>query len=136
MVRLDDEGVVLTLRFLPPYRSEDERDYLDALTKIGRRGEPFALLALFGGGGRLSQAGERAQALWFKATRDQFERHCVAIALARPGATERMAETFRRLWPMPLTVTEDEAEARRFLAEHVPALRAGPERRGGARETP
>lgn len=124
MVSLEDEGDWRVLRFLPPYAERDEPDYLGALDAIGRTGRPFALLAVFGGEGRLSQAGERAQALWYKDSRDRIERDCRAIALVRPGATPRMQETFRKLWSMPLAVMPDEASARRFLAVRASGLAA------------
>lgn len=127
MVRLDDEGDILVLRFLQPYAAEDETAYLAALGSVGRTDRRFALLAIFGGDGKLSPAGERAQALWFKATRARFAQHCFAIAMVRPGATPRMAEPFRKLWSMPLTVVDDEPTARRFLETH-----ARPERETGA----
>lgn len=119
MVTLEQQGGWQVLRFLPPYAETDERAYLDALVEIGRYDGDFVLLTIFAGGGRLSQAGEREQALWFKATRAHFGQHCKAIAMVRPGATEKMAETFRKLWPMPIAATHDEAEARAFLAQHM-----------------
>ncbi len=122
MVRLDKEGTLHTLRFLPPYDEDDERAYLDALAELGRDDEPFALLTIFAGGGKLSQQGEREQALWFKATRPTFERRCLALAMVRPGASEKMAETFRRLWSMPQIVTEHEDTARLFLSRHMEDL--------------
>ncbi|ACA19392.1 hypothetical protein M446_5065 [Methylobacterium sp. 4-46] len=125
MVSLEDEGALRVLRFVPPHGERDEGDYLAALAAIAETGRPFALLAVFGGEGRLSQAGERAQALWFKGSRARIERDCWAIALVRPGATPRMAETFRKLWSMPLAVTQDEAGARRFLAAQAPGRSAG-----------
>ncbi len=119
MVDLEIAGSLLTLRFLPPYADKDERDYLDALVRVGRHAEPFEFLILFGGGGRkLSMAGEREQALWFKATRKHVSTHCRAVAIVRPGANEKMQETFRKLWPMPLVALEDETTARSFLARH------------------
>ncbi|WP_204268177.1 hypothetical protein, partial [Escherichia coli] len=68
---------------------------LDALGTIGRLDERYALLALFGGGGKLSPAGEREQALWYKATRDRMNRHCRGIAMVRPGATAETAAVFQ-----------------------------------------
>jgi hypothetical protein len=69
MVSLDiGADAILTLRYLPPYLDSDERAYLDALARIGERAEPYVLLTIFGGRRALSQAGEREQALWFKAT--------------------------------------------------------------------
>jgi hypothetical protein len=122
MVDLEIAGSLLTLRFLPPYAETDERDYLAALVRVGEYAEPYEFLILFGGGGRkLSVAGERAQALWFKATRAHVSTYCRAVAIVRPGANEKMQETFRRLWPMPLVAVEDEAAARAFLAEHSAA---------------
>jgi len=118
MVDLEIAGSLLTLRFLPPYTDTDERDYLAALVRIGEHAEPFELLTIFGGGGKLSVAGEREQALWFKATRGHISAHCRAAAIVRPGANTKMEETFRKLWPMPLIAREDECIARAFLAEH------------------
>jgi hypothetical protein len=118
MVDLEIAGSLLTLRFLPPYTDTDERDYLAALVRIGEHAEPFELLTIFGGGGKLSVAGEREQALWFKATRGHISAHCRAAAIVRPGANTKMEETFRKLWPMPLIAREDESIARAFLAEH------------------
>jgi hypothetical protein len=93
------------LRRRPIEAENDERAYLDALAELGRREEPFLLLTIFGGGGKLSQAGEREQALWFKATRAQFGALCGACAIVQArGATEQMAETFRRLWPFPISL--------------------------------
>jgi len=113
----DSDGIV-TLRFVPPYGDTDERGYLDALAEIGRREEPFLLLTVFGGSGKLSQAGEREQALWFKATRARFGQLCGACAIVRPGATEQMAEVFRKLWPFPISMEPDEAAGRVFLLTH------------------
>ncbi|MBS7698369.1 MULTISPECIES: hypothetical protein [unclassified Chelatococcus] len=125
MVRIEQDGALISLHFLPPYAAEDERLYLDALGRVGRHAQRFALLAVFGGSARLSQAAEREQALWFKATRSHFNSLCQAIALVRPGASEKMATTFRRLWSIPLEVFEDEAEARLFLARHLDPLVVG-----------
>lgn len=118
MVDLEIAGSLLTLRFLPPYTDTDERDYLAALVRVGQHAQSFELLTVFGGGGKLSVAGEREQALWFKATRSHISAHCRAVAIVRPGANRKMQETFQKLWPMPLVAMEDEAAARAFLAEH------------------
>jgi len=121
MVDLDIAGTLLTLRFLPPYEPTDERDYLDALVTIGAHSAPFELLTVFGGGGKLSVAAEREQALWFKATRERMTQVCRAVAIVRPGANQKMQETFQKLWSMPLVALEDENEARAFLARHAVA---------------
>lgn len=120
MVSLEVGKSLLTLRFLPPYTDEDERDYLVALGGIGDREDPFMLLTLFGGGGRLSAAGERAQALWFKATRQRLAQRCLAVAIVRPDASKKMEETFQKLWSMPTRVFQDEGAARGFLANYAP----------------
>ena len=121
MVDLEITDTLLTLRFLPPYAEGDERAYLDALVVIGEHPAPFELLTLFGGGGKLSAAAEREQALWFKATRERMAKSCRAVAIVRPGANAKMEDTFRKLWPMPLVAMEDEAAARAFLAQHATA---------------
>ena len=119
MVSLDiDADAIVTLRFLPPYRDEDERAYLDALVQIGRREEPFALLTVFGGGRALSPAGEREQALWFKATRANVAKSCRACAIVRPDASEKTAQTFRKLWPFPIAAEREEAAGRAFLLRY------------------
>lgn len=118
----DADGIV-TLRFVPPYGEDDEGAYLEALDAVGAMSGPYALLTVFGGGGRLSQAGERRQALWYKATREGMNRACRAIAIVRPGATQAMAETFQKLWAFPVTLQPDEAAARAAL---LPCLRRGP----------
>lgn len=121
MVRLEAEPAgLLTLRFGPPYAEEDEGAYLAALEAIGGAVGPFALLAVFGGRGRLSPAGERAQALWFKATRHRLDERCRALAIVRPGEPGGGAAIFGRLWSFPVTVQESEAAARAFLAHHLP----------------
>lgn len=122
MVSLDIGSTLLTLRFLPPYMEADEQDYLAALVRIGDREAQFALLTLFGSGGKLSAAAEREQALWFKSTRSRISARCCAIAIVRPDASKRMEETFRKLWPMPLAVFENEATARDFLSNYIPDL--------------
>lgn len=122
MVSLDiGDDAVVTLRFLPPYLEADERAYLDALAEIGRQEAPFALLTVFGGGRALSAAGEREQALWFKATRAQIGRLCRACAIVRPDASEKTAEVFRKLWPFPIIADRDEAAGRAFLLRHLAA---------------
>ena len=121
MVSLEAEsGGLLTLRFGPPYAAGDEGAYLEALDAIAARAAPFALLAVFGGRGRLSPAGERSQALWFKRTRADMEASCRALAVVRPGDPGRSAEVFSRFWSFPITVSETEAEGRAFLADHWP----------------
>lgn len=121
MVRLDEErGGLLTLRFGPPYAPEDEGAYLAALDAVGARAAPFALLAVFGGRGRLSPAGERSQALWFKRTRAGLDARCRALAIVRPGDPGGSAEVFGRLWSFPVAVAASEAEGRAFLAAHPP----------------
>lgn len=123
MVDLETEGAgLMVLRFHQPYAASDEAGYLAALETLGRMEALFALLAIFGGGPGLSPAGERAQALWFKRSRAGMEKYCRAMAMVRPGATPRMTEVFGKLWRFPLLATEDEAEARRFLAAHLGAL--------------
>lgn len=119
MVSLEiDAEAVVTLRFMPPYEQQDERAYLDALQQIGQREEPYTLLTIFGGGRALSQAGEREQALWFKATRGRVSRACRACAIVRPDASEKTAETFRRLWPFPIAAEREEKVGRAFLLAH------------------
>ncbi len=119
MVSLDiGADAIVTLRYMPPYVEEDERAYLNALAEIGRLDAPFALLTVFGGGRALSQAGEREQALWFKATRAHVGRLCRACAIVRPDASEKTAETFRRLWPFPIIAERDENDGRAFLLRH------------------
>jgi hypothetical protein len=121
MVSLEAGCALLTLRFLPPYTEDDGRDYLAALERIGAWEAPFALLALFGGGGKLSPAAEREQALWFKATRSRILERCYAMAIVRPDASKKMEETFRKLWPIPIAVFETETAGRDFLSRHRPA---------------
>jgi len=119
MVSLDiDADAVVTLRFMPPYQPQDERDYLDALHRIGKRQEPYTLLTVFGGGRALSPAGEREQALWFKATRERVSLFCRACAIVRPDASETTADIFRRLWPFPIVAEREEAAGRAFLLLH------------------
>ena len=121
MVSLDAEsGGLLVLRFGPPYAPDDENAYLEALDAIGARAAPFALLAMFGGRGRLSPAGERRQALWFKRTRARMEARCRALAIVRPGDPGGSAEVFRRLWSFPVVVAASEAEGRAFLVAQQP----------------
>lgn len=122
MVKLDQgaDGIV-TLALLPPDQAGDERAYLDALRLVGRLEGHYALLTLFGGGGKLSPAGEREQALWYKATRDHMNRHCRGIAMVRPGATAETAAVFQKLWSFPVSVAADEAAGRAALLAHLGA---------------
>lgn len=121
MVSLEAEGEdLLTLRFGPPYAPGDEAAYLGALDAVAARAAPFALLAVFGGRGLLSQDAERSQVLWFKRTRAGMEARCRALAIVRPGDPGRSAAVFGRLWSFPVAVTASEAEGRAFLAAHPP----------------
>ncbi len=118
MVTLDigADGLVL-LRLSPPRAAEDEAAYLAALDRIAAQPGPFVLLASFSGHQPLSPAGERAQALWFKATRAQMNAACRALAMVRPGETgARSEEVFGKLWSFPVRAFADEAAARSFLA--------------------
>lgn len=125
MVRLDLEpGGLVVLRFEAPYQERDEGDYLAALERLSAAPEPFVLLTLFSGGRALSQAGERAQALWFKRSRAVMDRTCRGCAIVRPQAGEEMAAVFRRLWSFPILATPDEARARAFLADLAPEVPA------------
>lgn len=119
MIQFDREGALVTLRFQPPYGPEDERGYLEALGRIGDCAPGFVLLAVLGGGASLSRESERAQALWFKATRNHVNANCRAIAMVRPGANARMTATFSKLWSVPLDAFTDEQSARAFLAQHL-----------------
>ncbi|QJP13104.1 hypothetical protein G3545_05230 [Starkeya sp. ORNL1] len=120
MVRLDNEaGSLVTLRFHQPYADADEADYLAALETLAALTEPFVLLTVFGGGPGLSQAGERAQALWFKRSRGAMQHKCRACAIVRPNASDDMAAVFRRLWSFPIHATPDEGEARRMLSRYM-----------------
>lgn len=123
MISLTHEAQdLVVLRFHHPYAADDEAAYLDALERLALIEQPYVLLALFGGGPHLSQAGEKGQALWFKRTRAQMEARCRACAMVRPGANERSAQVFRRLWSFPFIASPSEAEARAFLADHRPSL--------------
>ncbi|WP_341988349.1 hypothetical protein [Azorhizobium sp. AG788] len=113
---------VVVLRFHQPYGPDDEAAYLDALEHLARIEQPYVLLAIFGGGPHLSQAGEKGQALWFKRTRAQMEARCRACAMVRPGASDVSAQVFRRLWSFPFFASPSEAEARAFLTAYRPSL--------------
>lgn len=117
MVRLDIEaGGLLALYYGAPRAPGDEADYLAALERVGQQPGPFVLLASFLGHEKLSQAGEKAQALWFKATRAHMNEACRGLAMVRPGeAGARSAEIFGKLWTFPVAAFGDEAEARAFL---------------------
>ncbi|MBU8546766.1 MULTISPECIES: hypothetical protein [Roseomonadaceae] len=117
MVRLDleDRGL-LRLVLDVPTAPTDEADYLAALHRISEQPGPFVLLASFAGQAMLSQAGEKAQALWFKATRARMNETCRALAMVRPGKPgSRSAEVFGKLWSFPVAVFEAEDQARDFL---------------------
>ncbi len=121
MVRLEAEaGGIVTLAFHLPRAAADEGDYLAALDRIGVWPAPFALLAVLGDGQHLSAAGERTQALWFKATRAAMNRQCRALAIVRAHAGPRMAEVFGRLWSFPVLVAPDPAAGRTFLERYLP----------------
>lgn len=124
MVKLEVADGLITLRFHQPYEAGDEPAYLAALEEAARAEGPFVMLTIFGGGPALSQAGEKAQALWFKRTRATMDERCLALAMVRPGATEEMARVFQKLWRFPVMATADEGEARRFLAVHSAAERS------------
>lgn len=123
MVELDhDTPGIVTLRLMQPYGAADEDAYLAALETIGRLDRPFALVTVLGGGRALSQAGERAQALWYKATRESMNRNCRGLAIVRPDATAETAATFQRLWTFPVSLASDEAAGRAAL---LPLIGAG-----------
>lgn len=123
MVELDhDTDGIVTLRLMQPYGAGDEDAYLDALATIGRLDRPFVLVAVLGGGRALSQAGERTQALWYKATRETMNRHCRGLVIVRPDATAETAATFQRLWSFPVSLAPDETAGRAAL---LPLVGAG-----------
>jgi len=113
-LEINPNGLV-TLRYHMPYVDEDERSYLDSLHRIGRIEEPFVLLCMFGDGRGLSPAGEREQALWFKANRARMKERCRAIAIVRDKVTPQSVEVFRKLFEVPLIGARDEREAKHFL---------------------
>ncbi len=113
-LEMNPNGLV-TLRYHMPYVDEDERSYLDSLHHIGRIEEPFVLLCMFGDGRSLSPAGEREQALWFKANRATMRERCKAIAIVRDKVTPQSVEVFRKLFEVPLIGARDEREAKHFL---------------------
>lgn len=119
MVALDETDDLVVLRFLAPPLPGDERAYLAALERIALHPGPFALVMVLGGGGKLSPAFERDQALWFKRTRAGLEQSCRGLVIVRPGFGEAGADVFRRLWRFPIAVAPDEAaamaKARSFL---------------------
>ncbi len=112
MVAVEETDGLVVLRYLGPPLPGDEAAYLDALERIGARTSPFALILVFGGIGKLSPAGERAQNLWFKRTRAGLDRLCRGLVIVRPGVTEAGADVFRRLWRFPIRIAPDEAAAR------------------------
>lgn len=112
MVALEETDDLLVLRYLGPTELGDETAYLEALEQVGARTEPFALILLLGGVGKLSAASEKAQALWFKRTRADLERHCRGLVIVRPGFEEAGADVFRRLWNFPIAIAPDEPAAR------------------------
>lgn len=112
MVAVEETDDLVVLRYLGPPQAGDEAAYLDALERIGVHAGPFALILVLGGVGKLSAAGERAQALWFKRTRADLDRRCSGLVIVRPGFTEGGAEVFRRLWRFPIRIAPNEASAR------------------------
>lgn len=120
MVALEETDGLVVLRYLGPPEPGDEGAYLDALERIGARAAPFALVLVFGGIGKLSPASERAQALWFKRTRADLDRHCRGLVIVRPGFEEAGADVFRRLWRFPIVIAPDEAAARAAARAYRP----------------
>lgn len=122
MVDLRTSEPIIVLRFLPPYRETDERAYLDALAVLSSITAPFALLTIFQGGRKLSVAGEREQALWFKASRAHMNAHCRGLAIVRPAAAPRMKAAFSKLWRFPVEIFQEEVEAWAYLGPKLGAL--------------
>jgi hypothetical protein len=120
MVRIEAEGGLLALTVTAPRLPEDEAAYLAALDRIALHPVPFVLLARFAGHEKLSREADRAQALWFKATRARMNQECRALAMVRPRAAgEKAAEVFGKLWTFPVASFEDEAAARAFLQPYL-----------------
>ncbi len=121
MISLREEAPgLIVLRFTAPAEPGDEAGYLDALERIGAQAAPFVLMTVFAGHDRLSPAGERGQALWYKRTRETMNHHCRALALVRPGEPGRSAEVFGKLWTFPVAPFAEEDAARDFLAGYQP----------------
>jgi len=108
-------NMLVTLRYHIPYVDDDEYYYLQGLKRISAIEKPFYLLCVFGDGRSLSPAGEREQALWFKANRATMRERCQAIAIVREKVTPKSVEVFRKLFEVPLIGARDEREAKHFL---------------------
>lgn len=102
--------------FRAPFAAADEAAYLAFLERFGALPGPFLSLFVLDGDGKLTREGERAQALWFKATRAHLDDACRGMAVVRREVSEHMRTTFGRLWRFPLFFTTDEAEAETWLA--------------------
>lgn len=120
MVRLEmHEGGIVDLRLHPPHAETDEADYLAALDRIGDLDGPYAIVVDIAGNTHLSREGEIRQAAWAKATRERISTSCRALALVRENPNPRSRQSFERLWAIPVHVTSDREEARRFAARHL-----------------
>jgi len=120
MVRFEmhEDGIV-DLRLYPPHAETDEADYLTALERIGSLDGPYAIVVDIAGSAHLSREGEIRQAAWAKATRQRISSSCRALALVRENPNPRSRQSFERLWAIPVHVTRDREEARRFAAGHL-----------------
>lgn len=117
---ISGDGLV-HLRLCPPHADTDERDYLDALDRIGALQEPYAMVVDIAGHAHMTREGELRQAAWAKATRSHVAKTCRALALVRETPNPRSQQSFARLWSIPVHVTADRDDALQFAMSHLRA---------------
>ncbi len=119
-----DRAPVYVMRFAGHFDAADEGAYLAALRDLVERPAGFVLLLVMENENRMSPAGYREMALWFKAERQRLAARCRGLVRVRPGHAGDPADdaNFRKAMPFPTARAEDEAAGWR-LAETLAAAR-------------
>ncbi|WP_048646713.1 hypothetical protein [Nitratireductor soli] len=120
-VHLRREEATLSLIVAEPATGDDETRYIAALHEIAVQECPFVLRVAFDKKLELEHEYRKEQNLWFKASRQQMNAMCRAVAIVRRDPSPEMQRIFSGLWAFPVLVTRSHQEAEDFLAGHRPA---------------
>lgn len=113
---------LVTMEFLSVASDKEALAWLQSLTTLLDRKQPFVLVMSTAANSQFSPEARKAQGLWFKQERHRIGHYCAGLArvvLDMSDADRVAGEAMQNAMPMPLFATVDAIEAKEWAQKQL-----------------